>query len=368
MKNFKIKLINFYRSITYKIFEILYGSIDLVAEPKNLKDIDIRKIKIETTNYSIYICNKSRLYTDTIHDTAIIKDNQIVNGPSFQYRKNKNAECKFNSVLTKGTPRFKKKVEGKVLSLLTGGGGNSNYWHWLFDVLPRIHIAEKLGKDFSYDYYLFPSLDEKFQNQTLDLLNIPKHKRISSKQFRHLESDQLIVTDHPYNLLNDPMKDSLDIPNWISSYLKKKFLNQSDIDTKSKNNFPKKIYINRKDGKSHRFITNQNEVEKCLLDYEFTSLTLSDYTFKEQVQLFNNAEFIIGLHGAGFGNVIFCKPKTKVVEFNSFTAGDIIKNICKQNNLLYSNISSENKIFNWNNQYGDIKVDIHKLKSHLTFD
>ena len=29
-----------------------------------------------------------------------------------------------------------------VLSLLTGGGGNDNYWHWMFDVLPRIKLSE----------------------------------------------------------------------------------------------------------------------------------------------------------------------------------------------------------------------------------
>ena len=28
-----------------------------------------------------------------------------------------------------------------MLSLLTGGAGNNNYWHWLFDVLPRIELS-----------------------------------------------------------------------------------------------------------------------------------------------------------------------------------------------------------------------------------
>ena len=48
-----------------------------------------------------------------------------------------------NIVLKKGTPRFKKKIKGKVFSLLTGGGGNENYFHWLFDVLPRLKILQK---------------------------------------------------------------------------------------------------------------------------------------------------------------------------------------------------------------------------------
>ena len=108
---------------------------------------------------------------------AIIKDNEIINGPSFQYRNNEiglpvNEECKHNIVFKKGRPRFKKKLNGKIFSLLTGGGGNQNYWHWLFDVLPRLGILEKSVKDVTIDYYLFPDLNQKFQKESLDLLNI----------------------------------------------------------------------------------------------------------------------------------------------------------------------------------------------------
>ena len=103
-------------------------------EAENNPDIQVKKVQLNKTQYKIFLCNRSRIYTDTIHDMAVIKDNKILNGPSFQYRKLKsngltvaNAECKFNSVFIKGTPRFKKKLKGSVFSLLTGGGGNNNF-------------------------------------------------------------------------------------------------------------------------------------------------------------------------------------------------------------------------------------------------
>ena len=34
--------------------------------------------------------------------------------------------------------------------------------------------------------------------------------------------------------------------------------------------------------------------------------------------MFWNAECIIGAHGAAFSNLIFCKPKTKVIEIKPF--------------------------------------------------
>ena len=64
------------------------------------------------------------MYTDTIHDTALIKENKIIEGPSFQLRNNYNTDCLNNSVIKNGTLRLRKKVKGTVLSLLTGGGGN----------------------------------------------------------------------------------------------------------------------------------------------------------------------------------------------------------------------------------------------------
>ena len=60
-----------------------------------------------------------RLYTDTVSDTAVIKKNKIVEGPSFQFRTTNfaviNANVKENLVLLNGTPRFQRKIKGKVL-------------------------------------------------------------------------------------------------------------------------------------------------------------------------------------------------------------------------------------------------------------
>ena len=70
-----------------------------------------------------------------------------IEGPSYQLRKkNINSNIKNNVVFEKGTPRVLKKIKGKVLSLITGGGANDNYWHWLYDVLPRLKICEKVIK------------------------------------------------------------------------------------------------------------------------------------------------------------------------------------------------------------------------------
>ena len=356
---------NFFKNITYKIFKILYGNITGKTSHIDNLDIDLKKVQVGNNSYEIYYCSKSSLYTDTIHDTAIIKNNKIINGPSFQLRKNFNSDCLNNSVLKKGTPRLRRRVKGKVLSLLTGGGGNSNYWHWLFDVLPRIEIFTKQEINLSHiDFFLFPNFDLNFQKESLDILQIDPKKRLSSINYRHFFADQITVTSHPYNLLNNPNLDSLNIPNWICEYLRAKFLKKELQNSKLKI-FPEKIYINRKDATSLRYIINLKEVENVLEKEKFSSLTLSNYSLSDQISLFYNAKKIIGLHGAGFANLIFCKPNTRVIELKSNTAGDAIKNLAIKNKLIYDDISCEPESINFNNQAGDIIIKPNVLRNKI---
>ena len=42
-------------------------------------------------SYRVYNIMGGRLYTDRIHDTAILLDNKIIEGPSFQFRNNNNS-------------------------------------------------------------------------------------------------------------------------------------------------------------------------------------------------------------------------------------------------------------------------------------
>ena len=38
---------------------------------------------------------------------------------------------------------FKRKINGNVLSLLTGGAARNNFTHWFTDVIPRIILFKK---------------------------------------------------------------------------------------------------------------------------------------------------------------------------------------------------------------------------------
>ena len=94
---------------------------------------------------------------------------------------------------------------------------------------------------------------------------------------------------------------------------------------------------------------------------------MSDYSFSEQVDLFSNASYVVGLHGAGFANTVFCKPNTKILEFKPINAGDMYKNLASKCDLNYKEIVSKPKTINYNfrNASGDIEVDLDLLNKTL---
>ena len=342
---------------------MVHGRINGVINPSKENFIEVIQSTFkENYTYKIFKIKNSRIYTDTITDTAFIVDNKIVEGPSFQHRNPKNAKITENIVFQKGTPKIKKNLGGTVFSLLTGGAGNANYWHWLFDVLPRIELYKQTFRVEDLDYLLVPSYSESFQKETLDLLNFEKEKILSSLNYRHILPTELYVTQHPYRI-KDFDKDELNIPIWIIKWLRLKFLEHSKI---SKINLPKKIYIDRGDSRyKTRKIINDSEVKKFLEKKGFAILRLADYSFIDQIKLFSSAKYVVGLHGGGFANIIFCNQGTNLLELRTKKTGKIIQNLAIKNNLNFNTIELDPQNIGAKDQQGHVNVDLKELEKKL---
>jgi capsular polysaccharide biosynthesis protein len=64
-----------------------------------------------------------------------------------------------------------------------------------------------------------------------------------------------------------------------------------------------------------RKIHNFEQIRGLLSSRGFETIFLEGLSIVEQIQLFQSAEFIVGAHGAGLTNLLFCEPGTKVLEF-----------------------------------------------------
>jgi capsular polysaccharide biosynthesis protein len=363
----KKKLQFLFKKFTYGLFKIIYSEIKgFETTETNINTKTLKSQIGKNFKYNVFLINKSRIYTDTINDTAIIQKNKIIEGPSFQIRNFKFDNVRENIVFTKGTPRLKKKIKGTVLSLLTGGAGNENYWHWLFDVLPRIKIVQNVININKIDYFLFPNVRKKFQKETLGLINIPNNKVLYSTKHRHIECDQIIATEHPYVINNDASNEIQNLPTWIIEWLKEAFTVGLDL---KDNNFPEKIYIDRNDAspniKKFRKIINEETIIKETKNAGYKNIILSNFSLLDQMKYFFNAKKIIGLHGAGFANLVFGSPGSKILELKPSNAGDVIKNLAEKCKLDYACISVVPEKFNLNNQLGHIRIDLKEFKKYL---
>lgn len=348
------------------LFHIFYGKVRLIAKHGKIELIkkELKKIKINQkyykTSYNIYEISNARIYTDLVEHVAIIKDNFILPYISYQQINGELKDISFNKVIKNGTTRVKKKLKGSVLSLVQGASGN-NYFHFLFDIIVKIKLAETKYSLNDIDYFYMPGKFD-WQKKILSILGIKENQLIDSSKYRHITADRVIALDHPwYNKGN--VQDAIsNIPDWIIFYLREKFLKFS-----KKFDCSDKIFIDRSDSKfNHCKLINNQEIIDFLRKEGFESYQTSKLDFFEQIYLFNNAKIIIGPHGAAFSNIIFSKPGLKLIElipeYHSSIKCEKISNLLKFD---YKKIKLDREINDNVNLTGDIKIEIYELNEIL---
>ena len=115
MIKLKKKIQFYFKKFFQLIFLIIYGKIRYGNGA--IASDNIIKRKIEniisdikgSKSYFSYKIRDGRVYTDYVEHVAIIDNNTLVNEASYQQVSGELKDAKENIVLTKGTPRIKKK-------------------------------------------------------------------------------------------------------------------------------------------------------------------------------------------------------------------------------------------------------------------
>ena len=74
----------------------------------------------------------------------------------------------------------------------------------------------------------------------------------------------------------------------------------------------------------------------------------------------------MGNHGAGFANLIFCRKKTKVIEFKDRNTAKVIKKVSKDLDLNYKSILGRRIGKDKQNQNNNIEVSLFKLNKLIS--
>ena len=365
MNKIKKKLSFIYKSLIKSLFIILYGRIIFCQKPEKEKEITIERVKDknlkdpDNLSYSTYKIKNGRIFTDFVENVAIISKNKIIDKISYQQINGDLKDANHNSVLYKGTPYLKKKIKGRVLSLTQGASGHKNYFHWLYDILPKINICFKNYELKEIDYFYISKLEE-FQKSTLHILGYSNFKIIDSNKDRHIQADEIICSEHPWYKNGFILEEANKLPAWIINWINDSFINHAkEFDCNEK------IFIDRSESAfSHCQFVNNKEITNFLENQGFTSYKVGQLSFQEQIYLFSNAKIIIGAQGAAFANLAFCKKNTKILEIKPKRHPNFVdQRISKIKELNFNLIETDE--LEIKDERGDIFLDTEDLKKFL---
>jgi capsular polysaccharide biosynthesis protein len=179
-----------------------------------------------------------------------------------------------------------------------------NYAHWVMDVLPRLDILQRAGRDWrAVDGWIFNGPEEDFKTETLDLLGFPREKRHFTSAATHFECERLIAPSWAC--------DSGEVSPRVVDFLRKSF-----VTTPKTADARARIYISRAKAK-FRNVLNDGQVVERLRRRGFKSYCCEEMTFREKADLFASAEAVVAPHGAGLTHLAFCRAGTRVIEFFS---------------------------------------------------
>lgn len=146
------------------------------------------------------------------------------------------------------------------------------YYHWLFDKLPYLDAIQ---------------LEKELSVINWSVTNIALLSNLTQKGVLYPSTQEI---------------------RWLRDF--------AEIVVKNDKFFPKRIYISRQRC-SERLLMSEKELKNRLTIIDVTTVFLEDYSFVDQIEMFRRAELIIGIHGAGLANIVFCNSKAQLIEIFS---------------------------------------------------
>ena len=231
-----------------------------------------------------------------------------------------------------------------------------NYFHWLFDVLPRLWIFQNKVVNIQNYTLLLPEMYQNlsFVQESLEALGVSDITYLSDKAIYKIDS--LLIIEHTAPTGNYRPE----IIHRVRHILLDKLCSQD---------YPKKarVYISREKA-SRRKILNEEDVIEVLEKYHFSIVYFEELSLRDQVNVVRKAKNLVSNHGAGLSNMLFMKSDSNVFELRQ---QDDNHNNCYFSlastvdlNYYYQTCSPDNS--KTINAHSDIYVDVNEFEKNLS--
>jgi hypothetical protein len=193
-------------------------------------------------------------------------------------------------------------------------GSRKNFGHFLFEFLPKVFIANQyLDRDF---LYLFPEDTPSRFLDYLPLLGINLDKVIKYKPNETFIAEELVIPSvaahrHPrIRTLSIDEKLYIAMIYTLTSRIKINQIQQSDTGNEC-------LFISRKNERWRRILNEEDLVNTISKRYSIKVIDPRNYSAFEQISIYNSSNLIISPLGGASPSVMFCRPKTKVIELTT---------------------------------------------------
>jgi hypothetical protein len=173
---------------------------------------------------------------------------------------------------------------------------SANYYHWLFEALPRLQTLRASGLGF--DGLIIPAEARPFHYETLSILGFERDK-LTTLTGGHVRVDELLWVS-PLAPVGYPTSRSI-------AWLRRNLGGSIEVSPR------RRLYVTRP---GDRRLSNEQAVMALLAPYGFEQVDPGLLSFREQVELMSSARVIIGSHGAAFSTGIFSRELTAVELFH----------------------------------------------------
>lgn len=191
-----------------------------------------------------------------------------------------------------------------------------NYYHDMYENLIRLVLLQDINDRIPIGIPII--VDE-------DIIKIPSLNRILQELTKNLKREIEIIHQNELITVGELWSFTTInqlVPNYKNASLSKDIdylfdkeyiqkLRNSLLPLKSDREFPTKIFITRKNTNKRNF--NEDDVFSILEPYGFVKIAPEEFSIENQINLFYNAQWIVGGSGAALTNLLFCQPNCNIV-------------------------------------------------------
>ncbi len=198
-----------------------------------------------------------------------------------------------------------------------GGNFSWNYYHLLYEFIIKFRILEKLKIPAEIPVLIdsvcleipqFQELVDMVNHKGRRIIAVNKKHSYALNELYYINCPNLI----PPNLVNDHeiLPEDVQFDTSLLQDLRNYLLPFS-----SGRKFPSRIFISRKNASGRRTF-NEEEIIKLFSGYGFEVVYPETMSIRDQIALFNQAEYIAGGTGAAFTNLLFGSDTCTAIVFN----------------------------------------------------